>query len=141
MASPKSPATDSVVIFTPLIAGRNTVSVVINSSTADFRNRSIPISFRIAWDTQARIRRAPLRRVFTLGLDGDLLLAPNVQLALRVRALVNLASLRRRRNGIKNPAFRNARFDVLGHEMIAVAGDAHSGVLRAGPARFQCRHN
>src|SRR6266404_4785434 len=35
MASPKSPATESVAILTPLIAGRRTVSVVISSSIAD----------------------------------------------------------------------------------------------------------
>ena len=39
MASPNSPATDSVVMFTPSIAGRWTVSVVINSSMAEFRSR------------------------------------------------------------------------------------------------------
>ena len=61
MASPKSPATESVVIFTPLITGRRTVSVVINSSILDFRNLSIPTSLRMAWETQAKIFFAPLR--------------------------------------------------------------------------------
>ena len=59
MASPKSPATDRVVIFTPAIAGRRTVSVVISSSITDFRNRPIPMSFKMAWETQATIRLAP----------------------------------------------------------------------------------
>ena len=59
MASPKSPATDSVVIFTPSIAGRWTVSVVINSSMLDFRNLSMPVSLKMAWETQARICLAP----------------------------------------------------------------------------------
>ncbi len=59
MASPNNPATDKVVILTPSIAGRRTVSVVINSSILDFRNLSIPTSFKIAWETQARIFLAP----------------------------------------------------------------------------------
>src|ERR1017187_4483269 len=63
IASPKSPATDNVTTFTPLIAGRRTVSVVTNSSIGDFRNLSIPMEFRIAWETQARIRLAPLRLI------------------------------------------------------------------------------
>src|SRR6266702_5144015 len=61
IASPNNPATDRVVIFTPLIAGRRTVSVVINSSILDFRNLSTPISFKMAWETQATIFLAPLR--------------------------------------------------------------------------------
>src|SRR5438132_12096479 len=61
IASPKSPATERVVIFTPLITGRRTVSVVISSSIEDFRKRSIPTSFKIAWETHARIFLAPLR--------------------------------------------------------------------------------
>src|SRR5712675_2173872 len=55
IASPNSPATDRVVIFTPLIAGRRTVSVVINSSILDFRSRLMPTSFKIACETHARI--------------------------------------------------------------------------------------
>ena len=52
MASPNNPATDNVVIFTPLTAGRGTVSVVMSSSTFDFFNRSTPKSFNSACDTQ-----------------------------------------------------------------------------------------
>src|ERR1043165_5443074 len=59
MASPKSPATDRVVNLTPLIGGRRTVSVVINSSIEDFLNRSTPTSFKMAWETQAIIFLAP----------------------------------------------------------------------------------
>ena len=59
MASPKRPATESVVIFTPLISGRRTVSVVISSSIADFCNLSTPTSFKMVWETQARIFFAP----------------------------------------------------------------------------------
>src|SRR3954454_1067714 len=53
MASPKRPATERVVTFTPLIAGRRTVSVVMSSSISDFRNLSIPTFPRMAWETQA----------------------------------------------------------------------------------------
>src|SRR4030095_2801070 len=45
IASPSKPDTDKVVIFTPSIAGRRTVSVVINSSILDLRNLSTPRSF------------------------------------------------------------------------------------------------
>ena len=61
IASPNNPATDKVVILTPSIAGRMTVSVVMSSSILDFRNLSMPKSFKIACETQASIRLAPFR--------------------------------------------------------------------------------
>jgi hypothetical protein len=82
--------------------------------------------------------RAPLGGVLAFGLDGDFLLAPNIEFALGVGALVNLAPLRRGCGGIENTAFGDADFDVLGHQSVAVAGDADSGVLRAGLARLEC---
>ena len=75
-------------------------------------------------------RRAALRRVFALGFDRDLLLAPHVQFARRVRVLINLPALGARRDGIENPALGDARLDVLRDELVAVAGDADAGVLR-----------
>src|SRR5438093_12823941 len=42
MASPNNPATERVVIFTPSIGGRKTVSVVISSSIFDFLSRCAP---------------------------------------------------------------------------------------------------
>src|SRR5439155_8458404 len=53
IASPNNPATESVVIFTPSIGGRRTVSVVISSSIFDFLSRCTPRSFKIACETQA----------------------------------------------------------------------------------------
>src|SRR5436309_14550597 len=53
MASPNKPATERVVIFTPSIGGRKTVSVVISSSIFDFLSRCTPKSFKIACETQA----------------------------------------------------------------------------------------
>src|SRR6185436_18447090 len=48
IASPNKPATDNVVTLTPSITGRTTVSVVMSSSISDFRNLSMPQSFKIA---------------------------------------------------------------------------------------------
>ena len=82
--------------------------------------------------------RAPLRGVLAFGLDGDLLLAPNVQFALREGSLVNLAPFRRGRDGIENTAFGDADFNMLGHQSIAVAGDTDAGIFRPGMARVEC---
>jgi len=76
---------------------------------------------------------AALRGVLAFRLDRDLRLAPDVELALRVRLLVNLAALRRGRDRIKHAALGNAGFNVLRDELVAVAGDANAGILR--PAR------
>jgi hypothetical protein len=53
MASPNNPATDKVTIFTPSMAGRKTVSVVISSSMFELRSLFIPKSFKMACETQA----------------------------------------------------------------------------------------
>ena len=74
-------------------------------------------------------RGAALRRVFAFGLDGDFLLAPDVEFALRVGLLVNFAALGGRRDGIKDAALGDARLDVLRDELVAVAGDADAGVF------------
>ena len=75
---------------------------------------------------------AALRGVFALGLDGDLLVAPDVEFALGVGLLVDLAALGRGRDRVEDAAFGDAHFDVLGDELVAVAGDGDAGVLRAG---------
>src|SRR5882724_1682060 len=59
IASPSKLATDKVTTFIPSMAWRRTVSVVINSSISDFRNLSMPTSFKIAWETHASIFFAP----------------------------------------------------------------------------------
>src|SRR5258707_15820325 len=55
IASPKRPATDKVVMCTPPIGGRRTVSVVINSSILSFCNLYFPKSFKNAFEKQAII--------------------------------------------------------------------------------------
>jgi hypothetical protein len=62
--------------------------------------------------------RAPLRGVLAFGLDGDFLLAPNVEFALREGSLVNLAPFGRGRDGIENAAFGDADFNVLGDQRL-----------------------
>ena len=82
----------------------------------------------------ARKRRgAALRRMFPLAFDGDFLLAEHVKFALRVGLLVNLAALRRGRDGVKDAAFGDARLHVLRDELVAVAGDADAGIFRRAP--------
>ena len=51
-------------------------------------------------------RGAALRGVFAFGFDGDFLLAPDVQFALRVRALVNFAAFGRGRDRDKTRRLR-----------------------------------
>ncbi len=75
-------------------------------------------------------RGAALRGVLALGLDGDLLLAPDVQFALGVGLLVNLAALGRGRDRVKDAALGDARLDILRHQLVAVAGHADAGVFR-----------
>ena len=73
---------------------------------------------------------AALGGVFALGFDGDFLVAPDVQLPLREGLLIDLAALGGRRDRVKYAALGDARLDVLGDEVIAVAGDAEAGVFR-----------
>src|ERR1051325_4929982 len=77
-------------------------------------------------------RRASLRGVFTFGLDRDFLLAPDVEFAHRVGALINFAAFGRRRDRIKHAAFGDAGFDPLRDELIAVTGDANAGISWGG---------
>ena len=77
-----------------------------------------------------RVRRgAALRGMFTFGFDRDFLMAPDVQFTRRIGALVNLAALSGGRDGVKDAALGDAGLDVLGHQEIAVAGDADAGIF------------
>ena len=71
-----------------------------------------------------------LRGVFAFALDGQLLVAPNIQRALRKSLLINLTALGGGRDGIKHTALGDARFHPLGHQLVAIAGDGEAGILR-----------
>jgi len=78
-----------------------------------------------------------LRRVLAFALDGNLLLAEDVQFSLRIRLLINFAALGRWRDRVEDSAFGDADFDVFGDELVAVAGDANAGVFgRAARGRW-----
>jgi len=67
--------------------------------------------------------------MFAFAFDGDFLCAENIQFTLRIGLLIDFAAFCRRRYGIKNPAFSNAGFDMLGNKSVAVAGDANPGIF------------
>ena len=79
-----------------------------------------------------RPERAALRGVLALGLDGDLLLAPDVELTLGVGLLVDLAALGGRGDGVEDAALGDAGLDVLRDQLVAVAGDPDARVTRLG---------
>src|SRR5262249_18228284 len=61
--------------------------------------------------------------------NGDLLLTKNVQFSLGIGLLVNLSTLCRWCNRIKDSPFGDSRFNMLGHKGIAIAGDSNTGIL------------
>lgn len=71
-----------------------------------------------------------LRGVFAFALDGQLLIAPNIQHALREGLLINLATLGGGRDGIKHTTLGDAYLHPFGHQLVAVAGDGKARVLR-----------
>ncbi len=80
---------------------------------------------------------ASLGGVLAFGFDRDFLLAPNIEVALRVGALVNLAAFGGGSDGIENAPFGDADFDVLGDQRVPVAGDADAGILWPGMLRLE----
>ena len=80
-----------------------------------------------------RVRdRAALRGVLAFGFDGDRVAAEDVELALGERLLVQLAAFGRGRDRIEDAGVGDARFGVVGDELVAVGGDANPGVARPG---------
>ena len=69
---------------------------------------------------------AALGRVLAFGLDGDRVVAEDVELALGKRLLVELAAFSRRRDGIEDTGVGDARFGVVGNQLVPVGGDADS---------------
>ena len=100
--------------------------------------QTFPVTAAVIPDRFSIIADGAAAAMLAFGLDGDLLLAPNVQFALREGSLVNLAPFRRGRDGIENTAFGDADFNMLGHQSIAVAGDTDAGIFRPGMARVEC---
>ena len=75
--------------------------------------------------------RAALGRVLAFGLDGNRVVAEDVEFALGERLLVQLAAFGRRRDGIEDTGVGNARFGVVGNQLVAVGGDADSRITRS----------
>ena len=85
--------------------------------------------------------RAALGGVFSLRFHGDRVLTKHVELALSKRLLIQLAALGRRRNGIEHAGLGDARFSVVGNQLVAVGGDSDSRVTRPGSHQNPCvRH-
>ena len=76
--------------------------------------------------------RATLGGVFALTLDGYLGFAENGELAFGIRLLVHLPHLRRWSDRIKNAAIGDARFGVIGNQLITIGGNSLARVR--GPA-------
>src|SRR5207247_4313798 len=75
---------------------------------------------------------AALRGVFAFRLDGDGIVAKDVEFAFSESLLVQLAALGRRRDRIENARVSDARFGMVGDELIAVRGYADTRVARPG---------
>ena len=75
-------------------------------------------------------RGPPLRGMFTLALNCQLLVAPHIQRTLGEGLLVNLAALGRWRDGIKHATLSDPCLHPLGHQLVSVTGDGDARVLR-----------
>ena len=71
---------------------------------------------------------AALGRVFAFGLDGDGVVAEDVQVALGIGLLEELAAFGGRRNGIENAGVGDAGLGVVGDELVSVGGDPDAGI-------------
>ena len=73
---------------------------------------------------------AALGRVLAFGLDGDGVVAEDVQVAFRIGLLEELAAFGGRRNGIEHAGVGDAGLGVIRDELVAVGGDANAGITR-----------
>ena len=71
---------------------------------------------------------AALGRVLAFGLDGDGVVAEDVQMALSIGLLEELAALGGRRNGIENAGIGDARLRVVRDELVSVGGNSNAGI-------------
>ena len=76
---------------------------------------------------------AALRGVLPFGFDGNRVAAEDVELALGERLLVELAAFSRGRDRIEDTGIGNARFGVVGNELVAVGGDANPRIPGSAP--------
>ena len=68
--------------------------------------------------------------MLSLTLNRYLGITKNIEFSLSVRLLINFTALGGRGDGIKNASIGNTRFDVLGHKLVAVAGQPDTWVFR-----------
>ena len=71
---------------------------------------------------------AALGRVLAFGLDGDGVVAEDVQVALSVGLLEELAAFGGRRNGIENAGIGDAGLGVVRDELVSVGGNSNAGI-------------
>ena len=71
---------------------------------------------------------AALGRVFAFGLDGDGVVAEDVQVALSIGLLEELAAFGGRRNGIENAGIGDAGLGVVRDELVSVGGNSNAGI-------------
>lgn len=67
--------------------------------------------------------------VFAFTFDGDFLLAPDVEFALCIRALVDFTAFGGRSDRVEDASFGHARFHILGDELIPVTSDGNAGIF------------
>ena len=84
-------------------------------------------------------RGSALGGVLALGFDGDLLLTPDVQFALGEGRLVDFATFGRWRDRVEDAALGHPGLDVLGDELVAVAGHPQPRVFRFDSRRRRLR--
>ena len=76
-----------------------------------------------------RVRNgAALGRVLAFRLNGDGVVAEDVQVALGIGLLEELAALGGRRNGIENAGIGDARLGVIRDQLVSVGGDPNAGI-------------
>src|SRR4030095_6087776 len=73
---------------------------------------------------------AALRGVLALGLDRDRVVAEDIELAFGEGLLVQLPAFGRRRDRVEHTGVGDARFGVVGDELIPVRRDADPRVAR-----------
>jgi hypothetical protein len=71
---------------------------------------------------------ATLGRVLAFSLNGDGIVAEDVQVALGIGLLEELAALGGRRDGIKDAGVGDACLGVVGDELISICSNANAGI-------------
>ena len=74
---------------------------------------------------------AALGRMLALRLNGNRVVAKDVQVAFRIGLLKKLAAFRRRCNRIKNAGIGDPRLRVVRDKLIAVCSDPDAGITRS----------